>query len=94
MNTCDKRSTKSILSTEYPTFDFHEPFEEEDTLWVADYREREPEMVIRLDIELRKIFDEEWNKSSCRCQSVLVIDCVRIDNCHIKTYLSQLTQEQ
>jgi len=65
VNTCDKRSAKSILATEYPAFDFHEPFEEEDTLWVPDYREREPEMIVRLNLALKKIFDAEWDKSLC-----------------------------
>jgi len=63
VNTCDKRSSKSILASEYPSFDFHEPFDEEDELWVPDYREREPEMIIRLQAALNKILDREWDSS-------------------------------
>jgi hypothetical protein len=66
VNTCDKRSTKTILAEEYPAFDFHEPFDDEDILWVPDYREREPEMILRLGVAFKKIFDQEWDKSLCK----------------------------
>lgn len=69
VNTCDQRSRKTILSSEYPSFDFHEPFDEEDTLWVPDIREKEPEMLLRLTTAFKKIFDREWDKSLCECYS-------------------------
>jgi hypothetical protein len=69
VNTCDKRSTKTILSSEYPAFDFYEPFEEEDTLWVPDYRELESEMCVRMATGFEKIFNREWDKGVCQSSS-------------------------
>jgi hypothetical protein len=54
-----------VLASEYPAFEFHEPFDEQDELWLPHYREIEPEMIIRLQVALQKIFEREWDNSRC-----------------------------
>jgi broad specificity phosphatase PhoE len=39
VHTCDRRSSKSVIAAQYPTWRFEDGFEEEDVLWKADLRE-------------------------------------------------------
>ncbi|KAK4705994.1 hypothetical protein P7C70_g195, partial [Phenoliferia sp. Uapishka_3] len=54
VHTCDKRSPKSVLAAEYPTFEFEEGFTEEDEMWKADWREAHADV----DVRIRKALDE------------------------------------
>lgn len=56
LHTCDKRSTKSHLTSAYPSFKFDVPFSEHDQLWSADFQESERQQTLRTQQVLNHIF--------------------------------------
>lgn len=54
VHTCDRRSTKSYIHSEFPLCIFEPGFAENDELWSPDTRESDP----ALDIRLKKLLDD------------------------------------
>jgi hypothetical protein len=61
MHTCDKRRTRSHLST-ILNFEIEPNFTEEDELWRADDRETEEHAVIRANAVMNHIFNADQDK--------------------------------
>ncbi|KAI9512660.1 histidine phosphatase superfamily [Russula earlei] len=57
-HSCDKRSTRSALQSEFPNFVFEEGFEEEDVLYSAE-RETEANLQRRAKLVLDRIFEKD-----------------------------------
>lgn len=58
IHTCDKRSTKSFITSTYPTFTIEPGFTEDDELWNTDTRETFEEHVERSKELLDEIFED------------------------------------
>jgi broad specificity phosphatase PhoE len=56
VHTCDRRSTRSAIATKFPHVRFEDGFEEEDGLWLADYREPRTARRYRLAMLLDDVF--------------------------------------
>ena len=54
VHTCDRRSTKSYIHSEFPNYIFEPGFAENDELWSPDIRESDP----ALDVRLKKLLDD------------------------------------
>ena len=54
VHTCDRRSTKSYIHSEFPLYTFEPGFAENDELWSPDIRESDP----ALDARLKKLLDD------------------------------------
>ncbi|KAL8695197.1 MAG: hypothetical protein Q9218_000235 [Villophora microphyllina] len=61
VHTCDRRSSKSTLVTEFPNFTFEEGFSENDELWTPDHRETHEETDERMKRLLDDIFNNDYN---------------------------------
>lgn len=61
VHTCDRRSTKSIISSRWPDFIFEVNFAEEDPLWVADLRESDSQLDHRVKTLLDDVFAHDTN---------------------------------
>ena len=67
-DTCNKRSSLTLLKNKYPKVDFH-LITDQDTLWTSDYRETIDELEQRLDqmvkyLQNRKYIDDEGNSQT------------------------------
>ncbi|KAI2618172.1 phosphoglycerate mutase-like protein [Hypoxylon sp. NC1633] len=58
-HTCDRRSTRSWIASNYPDYEIETDFTEEDELWKADWRETEEEVSQRIKKLLDDIFTHE-----------------------------------
>lgn len=58
-HTCDRRSTRSIISTNYPEYEIEAGFAEDDEEWRPDHRETEAEIADRVRQLLDDIFTNE-----------------------------------
>ncbi|KAI5478262.1 phosphoglycerate mutase family protein [Pseudohyphozyma bogoriensis] len=56
LHTCDQRSNKSVIATDYPKFDFEEPFSYHDELWGPDYEESSAQQALRLQAAFNQLF--------------------------------------
>jgi len=56
-HTCDRRSTRTYIHSEFPNYPFEEKFAENDELWKPDVRESASEHTIREHEALEQIFD-------------------------------------
>lgn len=54
VHTCDRRSNKKYLHSEFPPYIFEPGFAENDELWNADVRESDPD----LDARLKRLLDD------------------------------------
>jgi len=61
VHTCDRRSSKSVIQKNHPTWIFEEGFEEEDPLWVPDRRETRAAMKVRARKAMDDIFNGDAN---------------------------------
>ncbi|THV00747.1 phosphoglycerate mutase [Dendrothele bispora CBS 962.96] len=59
--TCDKRNTRSYISSEFPQFTIADDFTEEDELWEADTRESKESVSSRATRVLDRIFEKDGN---------------------------------
>ncbi|KAK0621029.1 histidine phosphatase superfamily [Immersiella caudata] len=61
IHTCDRRSPRSAITTNFPEFTIEDGFSEEDKLWVPDVRETLAEHAVRIEAFLEYLFgnDEE-----------------------------------
>ncbi|KAI9893821.1 MAG: hypothetical protein M1814_005374 [Vezdaea aestivalis] len=59
IHTCDRRSTKTYLHSEFPSFAFENGFSEDDLLWRPDVREDVPTHVARLRKLLSDVFEHD-----------------------------------
>jgi broad specificity phosphatase PhoE len=59
VHTCDQRSPKSWITSNYPNFRVEANFTEEDELWKTDYRETIDEHIVRSQEVLRNIFEND-----------------------------------
>lgn len=59
VHTCDRRSTKSYIHSEFPTYIFEPGFAENDELWSPDIRESDPALDVRLKRFLDDIFTHD-----------------------------------
>ncbi|KAF2767646.1 phosphoglycerate mutase-like protein [Teratosphaeria nubilosa] len=62
-HTCDRRSRRSFLETEFPRWEFEEGFTEADELWLPDHRETHEEIDGRTRRALDGIFGEEGDEA-------------------------------
>ncbi|KAJ3796596.1 histidine phosphatase superfamily [Lentinula aff. detonsa] len=60
-HTCDKRNTRTWVSTYFPEFVFEEDFTEGDELWTANERETHLQVTIRAQSVLDMIFNTDDN---------------------------------
>jgi hypothetical protein len=58
-HTCDRRSSKSVIHANYPTWPFEEGFEEEDPLWRATERETDEAQDQRSRVVLDDVFSTD-----------------------------------
>ncbi|KAI1081436.1 phosphoglycerate mutase-like protein [Whalleya microplaca] len=58
VHTCDRRSTRSWISTNYPEYDIEPSLTENDDLWKPDVRESESEVSTRVKTLLDDVFSE------------------------------------
>lgn len=58
-HTCDRRSTRSWIESNYPEFEVEPDFTEQDELWQPNYRETADEHVVRVKKLLDNIFSSE-----------------------------------
>jgi broad specificity phosphatase PhoE len=58
-HTCDRRSSKSVIHANYPTWPFEEGFEEEDPLWSATERETDEAQDQRSRVVLDDVFSTD-----------------------------------
>ncbi|KAI0137950.1 phosphoglycerate mutase-like protein [Hypoxylon sp. NC0597] len=58
-HTCDRRSTRSWIATNYPEYKIERSFTEADEQWEADHRETEGEIAYRVKTLLDDIFSNE-----------------------------------
>jgi broad specificity phosphatase PhoE len=56
VHTCDRRSSKTYINAEFPTYTIEDEFAENDKLWSPDIRESDPHMDARLKTLLDDIF--------------------------------------
>jgi len=61
-HTCDKRSTKTLIQLNYPSFIIEPGFSESDTLWKPDQSESTDEHVARKQTVLEDIFSSDPNQ--------------------------------
>ena len=59
VHTCDRRSTKSYIHSEFPLYTFEPGFAENDELWSPDIRESDPALDARLKTLLDDIFTHD-----------------------------------
>jgi hypothetical protein len=59
VHTCDRRSSKTYIRENYPTYTFEEAFAEEDPLWSAMTRETESAEDKRLRTALDDVFTHD-----------------------------------
>ncbi|TVY38403.1 putative phosphoglycerate mutase [Lachnellula subtilissima] len=59
VHTCDRRSSKSIIRENYPSWPFEAGFKEDDPLWDAEHRETNEAMDIRLMQALEDLFSND-----------------------------------
>ncbi|KIK63609.1 hypothetical protein GYMLUDRAFT_196337 [Collybiopsis luxurians FD-317 M1] len=62
-HTCDKRNSRSWISTHFPDLVFEDGFEEDDPLWKADERESHEHVTLRAKSVLDVIFDTNKNEA-------------------------------
>lgn len=60
-HTCDRRSTRSWIESNYAEFEIESGFTEQDELWQSDYRETLDEHVVRVRQLLDDIFNNDKN---------------------------------
>ncbi|KAL7958048.1 histidine phosphatase superfamily [Trichoderma compactum] len=60
-HTCDRRSTRSWIESNYAEFEIESGFTEQDELWQPNYRETADEHVVRVRQLLDDIFNSEEN---------------------------------
>ncbi|KAK3174602.1 hypothetical protein OEA41_001848 [Lepraria neglecta] len=60
VHTCDRRSNKTYLHSEFPPYVFEPGFAENDELWSPDVRESDPD----LDARLKKLLDDVFTHDS------------------------------
>ncbi|CAD6573642.1 MAG: hypothetical protein CYPHOPRED_005185 [Cyphobasidiales sp. Tagirdzhanova-0007] len=56
LHTCDQRSTKSVIASEYPAWQFEPSFSENDELWNAVYEETSAQQALRTQQVLNELF--------------------------------------
>jgi broad specificity phosphatase PhoE len=61
VHTCDKRDTKSKITSLWPAYKFESNFPEQDGLWDPNYRESGGQQVHRLQLFLDDIFGTDTN---------------------------------
>lgn len=61
MHTCDRRSTKSHITTTFPHVTFEPGFAEQDGLWEKEYREPASARRYRLAMFLDDVFETDGN---------------------------------
>ncbi|KAI3616831.1 phosphoglycerate mutase [Moniliophthora roreri] len=59
VHTCDKRRSRTYISTTFPQFDIEEGFTEEDQLWTPDERETDEHVALRAKAVLDVIFEND-----------------------------------
>jgi broad specificity phosphatase PhoE len=59
VHTCDKRRSKALITSAYPSFNIEPNFPEVDTLWKPDVRETYEEHVVRSKDLLNEVFNQE-----------------------------------
>ncbi|MCJ1231458.1 hypothetical protein MMC12_008135 [Toensbergia leucococca] len=59
VHTCDRRSPKSYIQNEYPTYEIEVGFTEEDELWLPDKRESNSALDARMKLLLDDILTDE-----------------------------------
>lgn len=59
IHTCDRRSTKSYIKAEYPSYEIEEDFTEQDELWVSNLRESTSAHTARLQLLLDDVFNHD-----------------------------------
>jgi hypothetical protein len=61
LHTCDKRSDKSVIAAERPTWNFEPTFSEHDELWNEIYEESSSQQALRIQQVLNEIFATDAN---------------------------------
>lgn len=61
VHTCDKRSTRTLITGDFPHWPVEEGFTEKDELWEADHRETSDEHDIRMRKLLADLFSNDAN---------------------------------
>ncbi|KAI9735884.1 MAG: hypothetical protein M1834_001349 [Cirrosporium novae-zelandiae] len=56
IHTCDRRSSRTYIHSNYPTYPFERNFAEDDPLWSATYRETDSAQTVRMKALLDDIF--------------------------------------
>ena len=60
VHTCDRRSNKTYLHSEFPPYIFEPGFAENDELWNSDVRESDPD----LDARLKRLLDDVFQNDN------------------------------
>jgi len=66
VHTCDKRRSRTFISTRFPKFQVDEGMTEEDELWKTDVRETHEQVAQRAKLVLDHIFEHD-TLSNCQC---------------------------
>jgi broad specificity phosphatase PhoE len=61
VHTCDRRSSKSVISKAYPDWPFEDGFAEDDPFWIPDLRETDAAMLVRARKAMDDIFSDDPN---------------------------------
>lgn len=59
VHTCDKRSSRTWIQENYPSYQIEDGFAEEDGLWKSDVRESLEDHVLRIKEVLQDVFEKD-----------------------------------
>lgn len=69
-HTCDRRSTRSYIHSQFPTYTFEPSFAENDELWRPDEREQAAAQTKRLHTALEEMFVQDDGEDSATWISI------------------------
>lgn len=78
VHTCDRRSIRTYIHTEFPTYVIEIGFAEDDELWSPDIRESDPHMDARLKILLDDVVHNEGTYLSLTSHSGAISGLLRV----------------